>query len=191
VAGALVLGYSTILVTSPSPENLTTFFQFVILGLKKLNFMETIDYTVVRSTLPSFNNSVVSVCVSRSSHRQIVSYFVPSSYGLVAQADLVVVDEAAAIPLPIIRRIVEACRTGDGVGVSKGAATASLSSPSSSSGSFVPNSQPVFGGSANNALLFVSSTVCGYEGTVCQMCSLLSVVFCVPIFYFIYFIFFF
>lgn len=33
VAGAVAFGYSNIFVTSPSPENLNTFFQFVFKGI--------------------------------------------------------------------------------------------------------------------------------------------------------------
>lgn len=33
VAGAIAFGYSNIFVTSPSPENLKTFFEFVFVGM--------------------------------------------------------------------------------------------------------------------------------------------------------------
>lgn len=36
VAAAVAFGYSNIFVTSPSPENLKTFFEFVFKGIKNL-----------------------------------------------------------------------------------------------------------------------------------------------------------
>lgn len=39
VAGAVAFGYSNIFVTSPSPENLNTFFQFVFKGNIELKLL--------------------------------------------------------------------------------------------------------------------------------------------------------
>lgn len=57
---------------------------------------------MVQSTNPEFGHAVVRVNLFRE-HRQTVSYLHPSDAGKLAQAELVVIDEAAAIPLPIVR----------------------------------------------------------------------------------------
>lgn len=54
VAGALSVGYANIFVTSPSPENLRTLFEFVFKGLDALGYKEHIDYDLVESTNPAF-----------------------------------------------------------------------------------------------------------------------------------------
>jgi N-acetyltransferase 10 len=40
IAGAILYGYSNIFVTSPTPENLGTLFEFILIGLDELNFKE-------------------------------------------------------------------------------------------------------------------------------------------------------
>lgn len=71
VAGAVAFGYSNIFVTSPSPENLNTFFEFVFKGFDALEYQEHIDYGLVQSTNPEFNKAIVRVNVFRE-HRQTI-----------------------------------------------------------------------------------------------------------------------
>lgn len=77
VSAAVAFGYSNILVTSPSPENLCTFFDFVLKGFDALGYQEHIDYGIIQSTNPEFNKAIVRVNVFRD-HRQTiqVSYFI-------------------------------------------------------------------------------------------------------------------
>jgi N-acetyltransferase 10 len=108
LAGALSLGFSTICVTAPEPENLVAVFDFICRGLKALKYQEHMDYTV------TYNNSsgrdqtkcVVSVQIHRS-HRQLVQYVAPSETDKFASAEIVAIDEAAAIPLPIVRALMK------------------------------------------------------------------------------------
>ena len=104
IAGALALGYSNIFVTAPSPENLRTLFEFVFKGLDELEYKEHLDYDLVESTNPAFGKAIVRVNVYRS-HRQTVQYVQPQHYSKLAQAELLVIDEAAAIPLPIVKEM--------------------------------------------------------------------------------------
>jgi N-acetyltransferase 10 len=46
LAGAVSYGLSNIFVTAPSPENLKSVFEFVILGLKALKYTEHLDFEV-------------------------------------------------------------------------------------------------------------------------------------------------
>jgi N-acetyltransferase 10 len=106
VAAALGFGYANIFVTAPHPENLRTFFEFVVRGLKALAFVEHTDFEVVASTNAEFNHAPVRVSIKKS-HRQTVQYVQPhdATPAALAQAELLVVDEAAAIPLPLVRRM--------------------------------------------------------------------------------------
>ncbi|KAJ2913890.1 hypothetical protein MD484_g6524, partial [Candolleomyces efflorescens] len=105
MAAALAHGYSNIFVTSPSPENLKTVFEFVFRGMDVLGYEEHLDYDIVQSTNPEFGKAVVRVNVFKS-HRQTIQYIQPEDAHVLGQAELVVIDEAAAIPLPLVRNLI-------------------------------------------------------------------------------------
>lgn len=94
IAAAVAFGYSNIYVTSPTPENLKTLFEFVFKGLLDLNkyckilevfdrkrfsvtgfdaleYQEHIDYDLIQSTNPEFNKAIVRVNFFRD-HRQTI-----------------------------------------------------------------------------------------------------------------------
>ncbi|XP_078046929.1 RNA cytidine acetyltransferase l(1)G0020 [Augochlora pura] len=102
IAGAITFGYSNIYISSPSPENLNTLFEFVFKGFDALGYQEHLDYGLVQSTNPEFNKATVRVNVFRD-HRQTVQYIHPTDAHKLAQAELLVIDEAAAIPLPYVK----------------------------------------------------------------------------------------
>ncbi|KAF2013434.1 N-acetyltransferas-like protein [Aaosphaeria arxii CBS 175.79] len=104
VAAAIAHGYSNIFITSPSPENLKTLFEFVFKGFDSLGYMDHQDYTIMQSTNPDFNKAIVRVNVHRQ-HRQTIQYIQPQDAYTLGQAELVVIDEAAAIPLPLVRKL--------------------------------------------------------------------------------------
>lgn len=62
------------------------------------------DYEIVQSTNPEFNKAVVRVNVFRD-HRQTIQYVHPTDGNKLGQAELVVIDEAAAIPLPLVKNL--------------------------------------------------------------------------------------
>ncbi|KAH0826252.1 GNAT acetyltransferase 2-domain-containing protein [Lanmaoa asiatica] len=120
IAAALAHGYSNIFVTSPNPENLKTLFEFVFKGLDVLGYEEHLDYDILQSTNPDFNKAIVRVNVFRQ-HRQTIQvglsahqccltltfpqYIQPEDAHVLGQAELVIIDEAAAIPLPLVRNL--------------------------------------------------------------------------------------
>jgi N-acetyltransferase 10 len=104
VAAAIAHGYSNIFITSPSPENLKTLFEFVFKGFDALNYLDHVDYTIIQSTNPDFNKAIVRVNVHRQ-HRQTIQYIQPQDSYVLSQAELLVIDEAAAIPLPLVRKL--------------------------------------------------------------------------------------
>ncbi|XP_014674261.1 PREDICTED: N-acetyltransferase 10-like [Priapulus caudatus] len=104
MASAVAFGYSNIFVTSPSPENLKTLFEFVFKGFDALEYQEHLDYDVVQSTNPEFNKAIVRVNIYRE-HRQTIQYIHPADAHRLGQAELVCIDEAAAIPLPMVKAL--------------------------------------------------------------------------------------
>ncbi|KAJ8518310.1 hypothetical protein ONZ45_g4592 [Pleurotus djamor] len=104
MAAALAHGYSNIFVTSPSPENLKTLFDFVFKGMDALGYEEHLDYDIAQSTNPEFNKAIVRVNVFRN-HRQTIQYIQPEDAHVLGQAELVIIDEAAAIPLPLVKNL--------------------------------------------------------------------------------------
>lgn len=105
IAAALVHGYSNIFVTSPSPENLKTLFDFVFKGMDALDYEEHMDYDIAQSTNPDFNKAIVRVNIFKQ-HRQTIQYIEPQDAHVLGQAELVIIDEAAAIPLPLVRNLI-------------------------------------------------------------------------------------
>lgn len=104
IAAAVAHGYSNIFITSPSPENLKTLFEFVFKGFDALEYLDHVDYTIIQSTNPDFNKAIVRVNIHRQ-HRQTIQYIQPQDAYTLGQAELLVIDEAAAIPLPLVRKL--------------------------------------------------------------------------------------
>ncbi|KAK1887566.1 RNA cytidine acetyltransferase [Dissostichus eleginoides] len=104
VAGAVAFGYSNIFVTSPSPDNLHTMFEFIFKGFDSLQYQEHLDYEIIQSLNPDFNKAVVRVNIFKE-HRQTIQYIHPGDAVKLGQAELLVIDEAAAIPLPLVKKL--------------------------------------------------------------------------------------
>lgn len=103
IAGAVAFGYSNIYITSPSPENLKTVFEFISKGFEALNYQEHTDFEFFQSTNPEFNKATIRVNIFRD-HRQTIQYIHPAdAKGKLSLAELLVIDEAAAIPLPYVK----------------------------------------------------------------------------------------
>ncbi|KAK7070913.1 N-acetyltransferase 10 [Halocaridina rubra] len=108
VAAAVHFGLNNIFVTSPTPENLGTFFEFIFKGFDALEYKENHDYVIIQSTNVEFNEAIVRVNVFRE-YRQTIQYIEPSDAKLLNQAELLVIDEAAAIPLPYVKALMGSC----------------------------------------------------------------------------------
>ncbi|MEQ2303504.1 N-acetyltransferase 10 [Ameca splendens] len=104
VAGAVAFGYSNIFVTSPSPDNLHTMFEFIFKGFDAMQYQEHLDYEIIQSLNPEFNKAVVRVNIFKE-HRQTIQYIHPGDAVKLGQAELLVIDEAAAIPLPLVKNL--------------------------------------------------------------------------------------
>ncbi|CAH8567774.1 unnamed protein product [Dicrocoelium dendriticum] len=110
LAAAFEAGLPNMYVTAPSPENLHTLMHFTIRGLSAFGHEEHHDYVVTRSSDPEHNRAVIRIEVHRQTHRQTLVYLSPwelASHltGGGQNADLVCIDEAAAIPITIVRML--------------------------------------------------------------------------------------
>ena len=107
LAGALSLGFSTICVTAPEPENLVAVFEFVIVGLKASKYQEHLDYTITYNANKAGREKIkciIGIEIHRS-HKQSIKYIRPNEIDKFSSAELVAIDEAAAIPLPIVKAL--------------------------------------------------------------------------------------
>ncbi|XP_021905351.1 RNA cytidine acetyltransferase 1-like [Carica papaya] len=104
IAGAVASGYSNIFVTAPSPENLKTLFEFVCKGFDAIEYKEHLDYDIVKSVNPEFKKAPVRINIYKH-HRQTIQYIQPHEHEKLSQVELLVVDEAAAIPLPVVKSL--------------------------------------------------------------------------------------
>ena len=105
VALAISYSYSNVFVTSPHPDNLGTFWQFVLKGFDRLGWKEFLDYDIIKSSNKDWNDAIVRVNIFRN-HRQTIQYIQPQDAHVLGQAELVVIDEAAAIPLPLVKALI-------------------------------------------------------------------------------------
>ena len=106
LAGALSFGYSTINVTAPEPENLVAVFDFILRGLKALRYQEHLDYSIKYNANKGRDQIKCIIAVEvHKSHRQIIKYVRPEEVDKFASAELVAIDEAAAIPLPVVKAL--------------------------------------------------------------------------------------
>ncbi|KAF9254986.1 DUF699-domain-containing protein [Marasmius fiardii PR-910] len=105
IAAAVAHGYANIFVTSPTPENLQTVFEFIFKGFDALGYEEHLDYDILQTTNPEWGKAIVRVNIFKS-HRQTIQYIQPQDAHVLGQAELVVIDEAAAIPLPLVRELI-------------------------------------------------------------------------------------
>ncbi|PIO56493.1 putative ATPase DUF699 [Teladorsagia circumcincta] len=74
-------------------------------GFDTMGYQEHIDYELIQSTNPEFQKALVRVNVFRE-HRQTIQYIHPFDASKLGQAELLVVDEAAAIPLPLVKELI-------------------------------------------------------------------------------------
>lgn len=104
IAAAISFGYVNVYITSPHPENLITLFEFILKGFDALEYQEHTDYTIIRSTNPDFKKAIIRINITRNK-RQTIQYISPTDLHLLNAADLLLIDEATAIPLPLVKKM--------------------------------------------------------------------------------------
>ena len=93
-----------IFATPPSPENLKTFLPVHPKGFDAMEYKEHLDYDIVESSNPAFGKAIVRINVHRA-HRQTIQYILPQHAERASSAELLVIDEAAAIALPTVQAL--------------------------------------------------------------------------------------
>ena len=105
VGAAFVYGYSSIYVTAPSAENLKTFFEFIIITLKSLKFTEHKDFSIKRGDKENTRDSIVRIEVFRD-NRKSITYVEPQDSLVASYGELLIIDEAAALPLNLVKALI-------------------------------------------------------------------------------------
>lgn len=103
-AGAVSKGYSNIFCTAPSPENLQAFFEFAVRGLTELGYQERVDFEVLQSSSEEFSKLIIRIDVFKS-HRQTIQFIAATDEEKFSQAELAIIDEAAALPLTRVKKM--------------------------------------------------------------------------------------
>ncbi|XP_055943814.1 RNA cytidine acetyltransferase-like isoform X2 [Argiope bruennichi] len=104
---AVVSRYSNVYVTAPHLENLQTLFKFLLKGLTALGYKEGDNLYVQKSDI-NFATFITGIKVS-GKHPKKVCYLSPTDFHKSGGADLIVIDEAAAIPLPLVKKWIDSC----------------------------------------------------------------------------------
>ena len=115
IAGSLACNCGHISITAATPENIKTVFEFICLGLESLGYKKNNDFSLHLDELGN-PKSLLFIYVSGvhehnnldnktiNFSKQTVIYIRPDSK--IEHTDLLVIDEAAAIPLMHVRRLV-------------------------------------------------------------------------------------
>lgn len=120
IAGAVGYGYSNIYITAPSKENLFTTFSILIDGLKAMKYVEHTDYEIIYDGYTGGGNSgdgkrhlkIPSRINIFKKHKQTIQYVEPNNaLSSLAGADILAIDEAASIPLPVVKKLLGHCTT--------------------------------------------------------------------------------
>ena len=109
IGTAVAYGYSNICVTAPSAGNVATLFEFVIKALNALGYSEHSDYSKIaaKSHTHDLQGPLVRINIFRD-HRQTIQFLEPQEAAANPGAsELLIIDEAAAIPLPIVKKLLE------------------------------------------------------------------------------------
>ena len=104
IGSAVIFKYSSVYVTAPSPDNLQTFFEFCIKSLECLGLIKTRDFNVLYSTTSS--KQIVELEIIKD-FKQRIKYIEPETdVKVIENSELLIIDEAAAIPLNIVKKLI-------------------------------------------------------------------------------------
>lgn len=102
---AIFKSLSTIFISAPNLENVGTIFEFILKGITLLGYKERIHYSVFRKNV--HRKRYIYKIVFTKTHRQVIEYVCPYS-DMRTFPDLLVIDEAASIPIPHIKKMLGA-----------------------------------------------------------------------------------
>ncbi|EGR34491.1 hypothetical protein IMG5_009770 [Ichthyophthirius multifiliis] len=97
-------GYSNIYITSPCVFNVSSFFNFLLKGIDQYSWVENVDYEIMQSCEKDLGREIIQINFKKN-HRQTIQFVLPGDLGLLKnQWDVLFIDEAAAIPLPVLKK---------------------------------------------------------------------------------------
>jgi N-acetyltransferase 10 len=102
VAQAINLKFSSVYIASPALENVKTVFGFIVQGLERIGYRRYVDFKIVHH-IGKRKKLVERIEVGRG-HKQVIEYINPLEE-LKYHPDLLIIDEAAAIPLAYLKRL--------------------------------------------------------------------------------------
>ncbi|GIY12631.1 RNA cytidine acetyltransferase [Caerostris extrusa] len=106
IAGSLAFNYSNIFISSLCYRNVNIIFKFLLKGLDVLNYKEDDDFDLIQSVNPKLKKAALTGINIFRDHPQSVRFIFPEDIGQrLGQAELVVIDEAAAIPIHILKNL--------------------------------------------------------------------------------------
>ncbi|KAG5860189.1 helicase [Encephalitozoon hellem] len=103
IAQAVNLGLLSIYIASPAIENVKTVFLFLIAGLERLGYKKYVDFKIIYQFRG--NKRFMQKIEFIGGRKQVIEYFNPTNE-LKYYPDLMVIDEAAAIPLTYITGLI-------------------------------------------------------------------------------------
>ncbi|AFN83833.1 putative P-loop ATPase/acetyltransferase fusion [Encephalitozoon romaleae SJ-2008] len=103
IAQAVNLGLLSVYIASPAIENVKTVFLFLIAGLERLGYKRYVDFKIIYQFRG--NKRFMQKIEFIGGRKQIIEYFNPMNE-LKYYPDLIVIDEAAAIPLTYITGLI-------------------------------------------------------------------------------------
>ncbi|EOB15475.1 N-acetyltransferase 10 [Nosema bombycis CQ1] len=102
ISRAIDLKYSSIYVTSPALENVKMVFEFVIKGLESIGYKKYVDFKIVYQF--KGKKRLIQRIEFSKGFKQTIEYFNPFDE-LKYHPDMFIIDEAAAIPLPVLKKL--------------------------------------------------------------------------------------
>ncbi|KAK6090692.1 hypothetical protein P3W45_000415 [Vairimorpha bombi] len=102
IAKAIDLKYSSIYIAAPALENIKMVFEFIIRGLEAIGYKKYKDFKISYS-FKSKKRLVQRIEILRNM-KQSIEYFNPFDE-LKYHPDMFIIDEAAAIPLPLLKKL--------------------------------------------------------------------------------------
>ena len=87
--------------------SLVAMIDFALRSLKALKFQEHLDYTITYNAEKTGRDQIKCIVAIEihKSHRQLIQYVKPEDTDKFTTAELVAIDEAAAIPLPTVKAL--------------------------------------------------------------------------------------
>ncbi|EQB61965.1 hypothetical protein NAPIS_ORF00462 [Vairimorpha apis BRL 01] len=102
IAKAIQLKFSSIYISAPALENVKVLFDFLIKGLEAIGYIKYKDYKIIYS-FKSKKRLIHRLEILKDT-KQSIEYFSPFEE-LKYHPDMLIVDEAAAIPLPLLKKL--------------------------------------------------------------------------------------